>query len=177
MFELDKVLSQWLFNLQGSLGIGWLVRILGSYTLWFLIIIFLLLLFKEGLRRRVYLFGLLSLLLIVSRGIIVEIIRYFYNRPRPFLFLDIIPLQSGIDSWSFPSGHAVTMFSIAFVIMLFGNRRWTWTVFILASISALSRVMMGIHWFSDIVGGILLAGIVFAIFYFWVLPLKFSRRA
>lgn len=173
MFGIDKVLSLWLFNLQNNLGIGGIAKFFGVYSVWILLLMFVFLFLKEkDARRRIYTFGMFIILLVVSGGITTEIIRYFYHRPRPFLVLNIIPLSLGIKTYSFPSGHTIAMFSIAFVILLFRRRLFGYIAIILAIIGAIARVMMGVHWLSDVVGGALIALIIFLIFYLWLLPYK-----
>ena len=48
---------------------------------------------------------------ILSRGIITEIIRFFWHRSRPFVEQNFIPMISHADSASFPSGHATFFFA------------------------------------------------------------------
>ena len=87
----------------------------------------------------------------VSRLVFVEIIRYFYHRPRPYLVQHIQPL---IDetSWSFPSGHAAFMFVLATVVF-FKHRMWGIVMYVLAILTGIGRVMAHVHWTSDIIGG------------------------
>ena len=118
----------------------------------FLIFVFSLTNFKE--RFRLLSFVLLSL--IVSRGILTELIRFFYHRPRPFMVLEITPLITEADKGAFPSGHAAFYFALA-LSLLFFNRKLGW-YFIGASIlMGISRVFVGVHWPLDIVGGIVVA--------------------
>ena len=61
---------------------------------------------------------------------------------------------------SFPSGHTSTIFAVALVLSLM-IPRLKYLFFLVAAIVALSRVIVGAHFFTDIVGGIALAFIGF----------------
>ncbi len=70
-------------------------------------------------------------------------------------------------SYSFPSGHAVAVTAVLFA--LFGvlaiGRRWWWPwlpAFVLSAFVADSRLLLGVHWFSDVAIGLVL-GIVWGI--------------
>jgi len=176
MSALDGSIFQWLFHIQEFSKLSFLVRAFGVYTLWVMAIGFLVLLFyEESRRKKVYVLVFSFLLVLLSRGIITEIVRAFYKKPRPFSVFNITPLSQGITSPAFPSGHTVIMFAIAFSVLLLGNKKWMWIAFILASLGAIARVMMGIHWPADIVGGALLSAVVFVLFYFWLLPPKLAK--
>ena len=86
------------------------------------------------------------------------------SRPRPLN--SIIPYP---DQYSFPSGHTLT--SIAFYIMLYylisktiNNKIFKNSLLILIVmlliLIAFSRIYLGVHYFSDVIGGIIL-GILF----------------
>lgn len=96
----------------------------------------------------------------VARGVFVEIIRYFYHRPRPYIVQNIQPL---IDetSWSFPSGHASLMFAIATAVFI-KNKKMGAVMYVLAIMTGWGRVMAHVHWPSDIIAGAVL-GILVAI--------------
>lgn len=173
MFSLDRSISLWLFNFQSNLKLGWIVKFFGVYSLWLILLIFVYVWFRiDGERKKFYFGGLFLVLLILGRGILVEIIRFYYHRPRPFSVLGIHPLQNGINSVSFPSGHTVSMFLMAILILYIGSKKWGWFSISLAILGAISRVMMGIHWFYDIVGGFFLAVVVFYFVYYLILPSK-----
>lgn len=105
---------------------------------------------------------------VLSRLVITEIIRHFYPHLRPFQVYNFIPLIYDTAS-SFPSGHAAFFFALATIIFIF-HKKWGIVYFVGSFIIVLSRIMAGIHWPIDILGGILI-GISSAIVIF-----KFCER-
>ena len=71
---------------------------------------------------------------------------------------------------SFPSGHATTAFALAAVIG-FVSERWFYPTLALAAVIGVSRVALGVHYPSDVVGGALL-GLLGAYLVRWI----FARR-
>ena len=93
----------------------------------------------------------------VIAGFSAELIKRIVRRPRPVL----------MASFAYPSGHSTVAFF--FYLNLYrvarerGNR-WAWVALLPAFLVPLSRVVLGVHWFSDVVGGILLALLVDSLF-------------
>lgn len=164
-----------LFNLIHNLTykwwlLDWLGIFLAKYLGYVLILIALLLLIKEkNWRQRIYFFSLMTLSVILARGIITEIIRFFYSYPRPFQTLSIQPLIAHSPDNSFPSGHTAAFFALALVIFYFcrqkkqsedqtsfNNLRLGWWVLIMATLIGISRIFVGIHWPLDILAGALI---------------------
>ena len=66
------------------------------------------------------------------------------------------------DQFSFPSGHAMTAFSIALVLSYF-YPALEGALFFLALSIALSRIVLGMHFLSDVLAGIVIGtGLAFA---------------
>lgn len=95
----------------------------------------------------------------LGRALIIPLIRIFFFRLRPFVAGVVSQLlPHNPFEGSFPSGHTTVMFAIAFSLFS-EDRRWGAMYLCLALLSGLARVSAGVHFPSDILGGIVLAGI------------------
>ena len=105
--------------------------------------------------------------------LIVFAIRYTVKRPRPsFLNTGYIP---ALRKYSFPSAHASTAFALATAIALVQLSAGLNTLglvtaivlFMVAILISVSRVMVGVHYLSDILVGAGIGTVVsFAVIYF-----------
>ncbi len=116
------------------------------------LIIIGILLFKGGRIGRIAAIGAL-LLVLATDQLSARVIKEIFHRIRPCNALaDVITPLGCNGTFSFPSNHAVNNFAEAmFFYKLFP--KFKWLLFITASLIALSRVYIGVHYPSDIVGG------------------------
>lgn len=151
---MDFSLFQFINNLSGKWWLfDWLDIFFASYLGYLLVFVFLVLLLKEkNWRQRIYFFSLASLSVILSRGLITEIVRFFYPRQRPFLTLGIEPLINHVNGNSFPSGHAAAFFALALAVFYL-NKKWGWRFLVAVLLMGLARIFVGVHWPSDILAG------------------------
>ncbi|MEE1314946.1 MAG: phosphatase PAP2 family protein [Faecalimonas sp.] len=79
-------------------------------------------------------------------------------RPRPFVICDAIEtLIKQPSSYSFPSGHTSGSMTAALVLYKLTPKKYGIPAVILASLIALSRIYVGVHYPTDVLGGLVIA--------------------
>ena len=111
--------------------------------------------FKGGTKGKVAAIGVI-ILIIVTDQTGAHLIKELVQRIRPCNALsDVITPLGCTGSYSFPSNHALNNFAAAtFYYRLFPKLKWV--LFITASLVAISRVYLGLHYPSDLLGGTVL---------------------
>jgi undecaprenyl-diphosphatase len=104
---------------------------------------------------------------LVATQAIVTGIKYAVRRQRPAGTAGGIYRKA--DPYSFPSGHGARAAFLIILACRFGPFPLAAAVCVWAPLMALSRVMIGVHWALDVVGGILL-GSAIAAAALWLTP-------
>jgi|TARA_B100001996_G_scaffold81282_2_gene59992 undecaprenyl-diphosphatase len=154
---IDRTILLWMHGKHNSL-LDQLMPFITNADNWaipiFLLIVFLG--FKAGKKGKISL-AILILALAFTDSICAQILKPLFERVRPSHVsmdgLNLLVPKGG--KWSMPSNHAANIFALAVVLSYFYDRIKI-PLFILASLIALSRVYVGVHYPSDvIVGGLL----------------------
>jgi undecaprenyl-diphosphatase len=133
---------------------------LGDGPMWALCILALpaLNLFGRGLN------GTVASLQMLSTGVIglalYKLLKQRVARARPYADCPgIRACTRALDHYSFPSGH--TLHAVAYAVVLGWHFRWAaWVLAPYAVLVALSRVVLGLHYPSDVVAGAITGGAV-----------------
>lgn len=104
---------------------------------------------REQLRQTAIIAGLSFLISLL----INQVILLFIHRLRPYdAGVSHLLIAKTVD-WSFPSDHATASFAIAFAFLLKGLDKRAVGFFVAALIICFSRIYVGMHYVSDIIGG------------------------
>lgn len=107
--------------------------------------------------------------LILGEGIL----KHLVARQRPFITYGYEVIGKVPTSFSFPSGNSSLSFAV-FGVFLFSKNKYSIIIGIMALIVALSRVYIGVHYFTDILGGAIL-GLFSAYFSVKISPTVFKK--
>jgi membrane-associated phospholipid phosphatase len=110
-----------------------------------------------------------SLIAALSSGVINQLIKILIQRPRPSG--DLVEVLTMLESYSFPSAHVmfyVACFGFAWylaytLLKQSWIRRLLLTIFgSLILLVGISRISLGVHWASDVLGAYLLGSLILA---------------
>jgi undecaprenyl-diphosphatase len=139
----------------------------------------------------IYLFGLhwealAAFVAALLPPLINVLVKGFIRRPRPTI--DLVQVLRILDSYSFPSGHVMFYVGfygfIWFLVYTLLKRSWRRTLLliffgVLIALVGISRIYLGQHWASDVLGAYLLGGLTLAAilqFYRWGKKRFFVRQ-
>lgn len=160
---MDYLILKWIndwanrwqsLDIVGIFCADWLIFILP--------LIIILVYFFSSRRKK---FGLIFVQVVLTI-ILVYLINYLFSliwlRPRPFVeHREIYQLTEFLASpkdFSFPSDHASIAFVMA-IVVFFSWRKFGAILLVLAVLIGLARIFTGVHWPSDVLAGIAVAGI------------------
>lgn len=141
---------------------AWMVDFFTLFTMlgeWYVVAVFAIIVIFVlwKIQKRVYIFPLLATL--IGSEIFIEIAKTLFHRARP---ISAAIIENG---FSFPSGHATIAVAfygfLVYIIFRESKRQWQKIMALLIGLLIIlaigfSRVYLGVHYVSDVVGGYLL---------------------
>ena len=169
--NIDRSLLVWLHENHISI-LNQVMPFITDADNWILPILFLILylgIFK-GKKGKIAL-CLLIISLSLNDSICAQILKPFFERVRPSHMsiegLNLLVSKGG--KWSMPSNHASNMFSLAVILSYFYGR-FKVILFFLATVIAISRVYVGVHYPGDVIIGALIGYIIsWTVITLWVI--------
>lgn len=164
-FLVDTNVANWAYDIRGEKGgfYYWFFRIITELGYYYFVIAFILILgivwkFKE---KTWFLAGTVGTAFIMH-----ELIKMIVQRPRP----DEALWWMSEGSSSFPSGHSNTatcLFVLVIFFIIISPYLKVWVKALLTTLCSfaillvpLSRIILGVHYFSDVIGGMLLGSCI-----------------
>lgn len=143
----------------GNAGIVWIA-------------ITLILLLRKSTRKT----GWMSAVALVINLLICNLVlKNWVARIRPYDAIDaLVPLVPKLSDYSFPSGHSAASFATGIVCFRNLPKKAGVPILILAILISLSRLYVGVHYPTDVLGGIIV-GIISAFLGEWIVR-RIARR-
>lgn len=140
----------------------WVIRIFtlsGTFIFWAIALVFYFI-----FQPHEYMKILAIILVMLAQVIFTHGTKYIVKRQRPH-FGDFKGGVIKYDKYSFPSGHASrATYALMLMPLLFPGTFWFWLFWSL-SIYA-SRLLLGVHYVSDILGGIVITAVAMYVLYY-----------
>lgn len=109
------------------------------------------------LKNRKYSYYIIYMML--SEALINNVIKIIFRRPRPSNLALVIE-----NTYSFPSGHTMAACIITYLIGNYISKKYSTKKYLITSLEiiiillvGISRVYLGVHYFTDIIGAILIS--------------------
>lgn len=119
------------------------------------------LIYREKGNDRSYFYSFSILFVLSLASLCSFLLKIFFSRERPFNLSSEILQLAPVTTFSFPSGHTTAVCAILFGLIFFlPKKRFIIPVFIWAVLVMYSRLVLGVHFTTDIFAGALLGFMV-----------------
>src|SRR3989344_4036430 len=117
---------------------------------------------RENIKLGIYYSTLAVVSALIARLVVKPILLTFISRSRPFMTSGNAPLipEDVVAACcnSFPSCHALFVFALATTVFMY-NKKWGMVAYICALLVGIARVLAGVHYPTDILGGAVIGAI------------------
>jgi undecaprenyl-diphosphatase len=172
----------WFFLLNGSNSafLDQLMYAISGSKVWILLYIFVvcIIFYKTPKKEALLVFAFFLLVFALCDQFSSGWVKPFFERLRPGHHPDFKDLVQIVNNhrgggYSFISGHATNCFGFSVFLSLVFRNHWVTLIALLwASLISYSRIYLGMHFISDVVGGILAGTIIAVVAYTVLIPLR-----
>ncbi len=155
MYSLDITIFRFLNQcIHISPLIDGVILFFAEYYVVIVVLVFLGTLYRlpKSKKEKIKIFFFVAGITGISRFGIMPLIHLFDQRLRPFLELGA-PHLFVVNEFSFPSGHTTFVFALATVAWYY-HEKTAYFIYLSGLCIGIARVMAGVHYPSDIIGGI-----------------------
>ncbi|MCX2824931.1 MULTISPECIES: undecaprenyl-diphosphatase [Bacillus] len=157
---MNYTVFQWINNLAGTSIISDKIMIMITNSAPYMAILFMLILWFSNTKKEMAIqkqYTVVYTVLTVGVSLLLNVfIHSVYYHARPFVTYHVHQLVPHAVDSSFVSDHSVLVFSIAFTMLLRGERL-KYIALIWAVLVGVSRIYVGVHYPADIIGGAFLS--------------------
>ncbi|MDM5188853.1 undecaprenyl-diphosphatase [Bacillus sp. DX4.1] len=157
---MNYTVFQWINGLAGSSIFLDKLMITITNSAPYVAILFMLILWFSNAKKEVAIrkqYTVLYTVLTIGGALLLNVlIHAVYYHARPFVTYHVHQLVPHAADSSFVSDHSVLVFSIAFTLLLRGERL-KYIALLWAVLVGISRIYVGVHYPADIIGGALLS--------------------
>lgn len=169
IFNFDSSILLWIQdNVRADFAtpVVKIITHLGDKGIFWILLTLALLVFRKTRRLGV----LCGVSMVIGLLVTNLILKNWVARVRPYELIGELKLIIGrADDWSFPSGHTTNSLACAWVLFRRAPKKWGVPALVLAILIALSRLYVGIHYPTDILGGAAI-GLGSACLSLWLVP-------
>ena len=157
-----------------------IITLSGNSGLIFIVIAILMLFFKVTRKA-----GVTALIALAAGALFTNVIlKNAIARPRPFwnessefyLFWKSAGSLSA-SGYSFPSGHTTAAAAFGFALFLLKNKKYSWAFLFIPVVMGFTRIYFGVHYFSDVLGAVLVGSVAATMAYFIVFLITKRKKS
>lgn len=165
LYSIDLSIFFFINHNLSSVFLDKFFSLITDVTKWYIAYVILLgILFRYGGKKGKIAAVAVIILILCADQLGAKLLKELFQRVRPCNALaDVLTPLGCPGSFSFPSNHALNNFAVAvFFYRLYPNLKWV--LFITAVLISLSRVYLGLHYPSDVIGGALIGSLIGYVF-------------
>jgi len=157
-YKLSKSISEWIDYDSVIRKVVQIFTVSGTFVFWAPILLIYYFM-NETNRSAIYSIAFVTIIMLG----IVYVIKHVVKRSRPE-YKDTRLGVVALDAWSFPSGHA-TRATYMVILMSIYFPEWSILWFIWGFLICLSRLLLGVHYLTDILAGIIITSTIILVMF------------